>query len=505
MLKLASVSVHDDFFSLGGHSLLAARVIGSLNRELGLQLSLRTVFESPTVEKLAAAIDKLRTGPAGPKRAPIVHVANQSTAPLTLMQERIRFVEDMQPGRVVYHAPSAHRLKGKMNVQAFDQAFRKMIERQPSLRTSIVSTPNGFVQQIDDSLQYSLLPLEDLSTLPEARREQVLSEQIAALVAQTFDLAHGPLFRARLFKVGEDHHVLFFMTHHVVWDGWSFDILYTEISALYEAALQGREPDLAPPPVTYSDFAHWHNDWIKSDEIKAQAGVLEGPIRAGRNAPRSHRGPAASSRNVEQRRQCLICTSKQRKPKKCGIWPSRPAARSAWSHCRCTRPSCPSGSTTRIQPSACRCAAGRSASLDGVMGFFNNLIAVRLPVDLKLPALEWIKAVRKVMVEAIANQDVPFEQLASELNLSRAGAPTRLYQVMFSFQDARQRPTHWGPLEHSRVTGLPEGLDRRHEPLDGGNPHRHRRWSAIQLRPVPAGDGQRVARPVPHRARRDGA
>jgi len=456
VLKLESISVHDDFFSLGGHSLLAARVIGSLNRDLGLQLSLRTVFESPTVEKLAAAIDKLRTGPAGPKRAPIVHVANQSTAPLTLMQERIRFVEEMQPGRVVYHAPSGHRLKGKMNLQAFDQAFRKMIERQPSLRTSIVSTPNGFVQQIDDSLQYSLLPLEDLSALPEARRDQVLSEQIEALVAQTFDLAHGPLFRARLFKMGEDHHVLFFMTHHVVWDGWSFDILYTEISALYEAALQGREPDLAPPPVTYSDFAHWHNDWLKSDEIKSQVAYWKGRYALG-EMPRDpivdlQRLPATSSSGAnaylhietaqaEKVRDLAKLTGSTLSMVALSVYA---AIMSQWLN----EPHPTVGMPVRGRP---------SADLDGVMGFFNNLIAVRMPVDLKLPAVEWVKAVRKVMVEAIANQDVPFEQLASELNLSRAGAPTRLYQVMFSFQDARQRPTHWGPLEHSRVTAFQKG------------------------------------------------
>ena len=456
VLKLASVSVHDDFFSLGGHSLLAARVIGSLNRDLKLQLSLRTVFESPTVEKLAAAIDKQRTGPAGPKRAAIVRVANQSTAPLTLMQERIRFVEEMQPGRVVYHAPSGHRLKGKMNLQAFDQAFRKMIERQPSLRTSIVATPNGFVQQIDDSLQYSLLPLEDLSTLPEERREQVLAEQIEALVAETFDLAHGPLFRARLFKMGEDHHVLFFMTHHIVWDGWSFDILYTEISALYEAALQGREPDLPPPPVTYTDFAHWHNDWLKSDEIKAQVAYWKGRFALG-EMPRDPivdlqrlPGTPSTGDNAYLHIETAQAEKVRDLAKQTGSTLSMvalsvyAAIMSQWLN----DPQPTIGMPVRGRP---------SADLDGVMGFFNNLIAVRMPVDLNLPAVEWVKAVRKVMVEAIANQDVPFEQLASELNLSRAGAPTRLYQVMFSFQDARQRPTHWGPLEHTRVTAFQKG------------------------------------------------
>ena len=456
VLKAADLGVHDDFFSLGGHSLLAARLIGALNRDLGLQLSLRTLFESPTVEKLAHAIEQLRGGPPAPQRAPIVHASDARSAPLTMMQERIRFVEEMYPGRVVYHAPSGHRLKGPMNLQAFDRAFSGMVRRQPSLRSRIVATANGHVQQIDDAFQFSLLPLEDLSLLPENRREQVLAQRIEALVAQTFDLAHGPLFRARLFKMGEDHHAFFFMPHHIVWDGWSFDIMYAEISALYEAALQVREPDLPAPPVNYGDFARWHNEWLMSEEILAQVQYWKGQYALG-DLPRDpivdmqrQQGASGNGANAYLHIETAQAERVRDLAKQTGSTLSivalsvYAAIMSQWLND--PRPTI--GMPVRGRP---------SAELEGVMGFFNNLLPMRLPVDTRLSGLDWVKAVRQMLVQAYANQDVPFELLAQELELNRSGAPTRLYQVMFSFQDARQRQTHWGPLAHSRVAAFQKG------------------------------------------------
>ena len=456
VLKIAELGVHDDFFSLGGHSLLAARLIGQLNRDLGLQLSLRVLFESPTVEKLALAIEQVRGGPPAPQRAAIVRSENQRTAPLTMMQERIRFVEEMYPGRVVYHAPSAHRLKGPMNLGAFEHAFSAMVRRQPSLRSTIVATPGGYVQQVDEAFKFSLLPLEDLTKFAESKREAALAERIEMFVAQTFDLALGPLFKARLFKLGEDHHALFFMPHHIVWDGWSFDIMYAEISALYEAALQGREPDLPAVPVSYGDFARWHNEWLKSEEIQAQVTYWKGQYAMGdlpRDPPvdiQRQQGSSGIGANAYLHIESAMAERVRDLAKQTGSTLSivalsvYAAIMSQWLND--SRPTI--GMPVRGRP---------SAELEGIMGFFNNLLPMRLPVDPKLSGLDWIKAVRQMLVQAYANQDVPFEMLAHELELNRHGAPTRLYQVMFSFQDARQRQAHWGPLAHERVSAFQKG------------------------------------------------
>ncbi|CAH0354925.1 non-ribosomal peptide synthetase/type I polyketide synthase [Aquabacterium sp. CECT 9606] len=457
MLKVPQIGVDDDFFALGGHSLLAARVIGQLNKQLGLQLTLRNLFEAPSVAKLARAIEQ-QSGMANPaaQRTPIVHRPQQGTAPLTLMQERIRFIEEMQPGRVVYNAPSAHRLTGPMDLAAFNRAFQEMVRRQPALRTSIVREGDHYIQKTADHVDVSLLPLEDLSHLSGAAQETLLAQRLDALTAETFDLGQAPLLKMRLFKLSEQQHALFFMTHHVLWDGWSFDILYTEISALYEAYLQGQEPALPPLPITYGDYAEWHQAWLQSQELKDQvaywtkqfatgplpkAPVGDVPRQLATNGLGSTEWMHMDNALVEQVREVAKQTGSTVSIVMLSVYA---ALMSQW--------------LGDSQPAIGMPVRGRTATeLEGIMGFFNNMLPIRLAVNPNLSCLDWIKSVRQTMVDAFASQDAPFEVLARELDGQRAGAATRLYQVMFSFQDARQRQTHWGPLAHERIPLLQKG------------------------------------------------
>ncbi|MDE2400635.1 MAG: amino acid adenylation domain-containing protein [Burkholderiales bacterium] len=452
MLKIRQLGVDDDFFAVGGHSLLAARVIGQINKQLGTQLTLRALFEAPTVATLAQAIEGQRSGANTPElqRTPIVHRADQSTAPLTVMQERIRFVEEMQPGRVAYNAPSAHRLTGPMNLQLFDQAFAEMIRRQPALRTAIVPQGGRYIQKVLDHVDASLLPLEDLSELPKPQREAVLAQRLEALTAETFDLSQAPLLKMRLFKLAEQEHALFFMTHHILWDGWSFDIFYTEISSLYEALLHGKAPDLAPLSITYGDYAQWHQEWLKSDELTDQVAYWSRQFGEGAmpkapwgDVPRQFASAGRGSTQwlhlddtlVEQVRDVAKQTGSTLSIVMMSVYA---ALMSQW--------------LGDNRPAIGMPFRGRSTpELDAIMGFFNNMLPIRLEVQPQLTCLDWIKSVRQTMVAAFASQDAPFELLSREMAGQRAGVDNRLYQVMFSFQDVRQRQTHWGPLVHERI------------------------------------------------------
>ena len=457
MLKVPQVGIDDDFFALGGHSLLAARVIGQLNKQRGLQLTLRSLFEAPTVAKLARAIEQ-QSGAANPaaQRAPIVHRAQQGTAPLTLMQERIRFIEEMQPGRVVYNAPSAHRLTGPMDLAAFDRAFQEMVRRQPALRTAIVRENDHYLQKTFDHVDVSLLPLEDLSHLSGAAQEAQLAQRLDALTAETFDLGQAPLLKMRLFKLSDQQHALFFMTHHVLWDGWSFDILYTEISALYDAFLKDEAPSLPAPTITYGDYAQWHTEWLQSQELKDQvaywtkqfatgplpkAPVGDVPRQLATSGLGSTEWMHMDSALVEQVREVAKQTGSTVSIVMLSVYAALVSQWLGDSH-----------------PAIGMPVRGRTAAeLEGIMGFFNNMLPIRLAVNTGLSCIDWIKSVRQTMVDAFASQDAPFEVLARDLDGQRAGAATRLYQVMFSFQDARQRQTHWGPLAHERIPLLQKG------------------------------------------------
>src|SRR5690606_18233831 len=171
--------------------------------------------------------------PSAPVLA-IPRCADQSTAPLTPMQQRLWVLEQMEPGGVTWNTPSAHRLHGPMDAGAFARAFAEMVRRQPSLRTILVEDDDGTpMQKVLDDVQAPLLPAVDLSHLPEPARMQALMAGLEAQTAEPFVLDRAPLFRARLYRLADDDHVLYFMTHHAIWDGSSFDVLYSEMSALY--------------------------------------------------------------------------------------------------------------------------------------------------------------------------------------------------------------------------------------------------------------------------------
>jgi amino acid adenylation domain-containing protein len=456
-LGVDAPGVDDNFFDLGGHSLLASRWIARLNRELGLTLSLRAAFDAPSVAAMAAAIRALGADPAQARPAPpsIPRLADRDTAPLSLMQQRVWYLEQLNPGQVVYHAPSAHRLRGPMNVAAFEQALRDMVRRQPTLRTAIELDDKTAVQRIHAELEIAL-PLEDLSGVDAAGREAVLARRLEELIAEPFDLGTPPLFRVRLFRLAADEHVFFFMPHHVIWDGWSFDLLYEEMSALYAARAAGREPALPPLAVEYADFAAWHAQWMRGDELKRQlahwrkrlAGTLE-PLALPVDRPRPPRmsgagatewihlpaDQAAGMRQLGQQGQGTLFM----------------VLLTAW----CVLLHRLSGQGEVIVNTPVR---GRDTpELERVMGFFVNALPLRVQLEDGASFLDALQAVRGVVLDAFACADVPFEQLVIDLDLRRDDSRPPLSQAMFSFQDVRLRPGRWGELEHQNIPVFQHG------------------------------------------------
>ncbi|MGH8028001.1 MAG: amino acid adenylation domain-containing protein, partial [Pseudoxanthomonas sp.] len=266
ILGLPEVRGSDNFFAIGGHSLLAAQLVARLGSEFGRTIPLRVAFEFPSVAGMARWLQENRDDCAA---AMTVTRAEAGNAPLSLMQQRLWYLELLQPGRTVYNVPSAHRLRGPLDRDALQRALASMVQRQSALRTVIGTHEGEPYQRLLDSVD-TTLPVEDLSALPPDQREETLNLLLEDQIAIPFQLAEGPLFRARLYVLDDTHHVLFFMAHHVIWDGWSFDLFYNEMSALYTAHTDGIEPALALPPVSYADFSAWHREWMAGPELARQ-------------------------------------------------------------------------------------------------------------------------------------------------------------------------------------------------------------------------------------------
>ncbi|HEY1546572.1 MAG TPA: amino acid adenylation domain-containing protein [Kofleriaceae bacterium] len=444
-LAIPRLSIHDDFFALGGHSLLVAQMTTKLSRTLGRAVPMRAGFEQPTVAKLASWIDGQIARAVDAAPAHIPHRSDASHAPLSLMQQRVWYLEQLQLGKTVFHVPSAHRLRGPLDVAALGRAFTKLVERQTALRTSIGIVGDAPAQIIAEcSAIDTAIPVEDVANDAE------LARRIDELMAQPFDLSKAPLWRVRLFKLAPDHHVLYFMPHHIIFDGWSFDVLYEEMSALYAAEVAGVPTTKPAPTVTYGDFAAWHRDWMSGPELARQleqwrvklAGApdaLDLPLDKPRPAMQTGEGEtewlslspatAAALRGVGLREGATLFMTLL------GAW-------TALLHQLTRQRELIVGTPVR----------GRNVpELEQLMGFFVNALPLRLRIDPDATFLELLRGIRAETVEAFGAQDVPFEHLVRVLDTKRDESRFPLYQAFFSYQDARQRPAKWGALDHANV------------------------------------------------------
>ena len=440
--------VHDDFFALGGHSLLAAQMTARLGRDLGRAVPMRTAFEHPTVASLAAWIDRTSASPATPPRVP--RRDDAVPAPLSLMQQRVWYLEQLQLGRTVFNTPSAHRLRGHIDEVAFASAFDELVRRQDVLRTVVATIGDAPAQRVLPRVEVTLWPAEDLSSLPPELRERELARRLEIEIARPFDLSRGPLFRTRMYRLSPDEHVLFFMTHHIIWDGWSFDLLYEELAALYGAYERGEEPTRPAPPVTYGDFSAWHRDWMTGPELARQLAFWRDHLADAPDTldlPTDHPRPPIQSGDGAT--AWLSLTGKTAEALRAvGL---REGATlfmtllSAWAlllH-RAT------GQRELVVGMPVR---GRNMpELETVMGFFVNALPLRMRVDPERSFLELLRTVRAETVDAFGFQDVPFEHLVRVLDVPRDESRFPIYQAFFSYQDARQRPAAWGNLAHQNL------------------------------------------------------
>ena len=456
VLNLPGLGIRDDFFALGGHSLLAARLATLLGRAYDVKVPLRLLFEAPTAEKLAAAVEALQASGAV-RDAGIPHQPGRRSAPLTPMQERIRFVEQMHPGRSVYNAPSAHRLGGPLDLARFNAALGEIIRRQPSLRTAFGIDPKtgkpGAL--IADKLALEL-PVIDLRSLPADQREAELQERMQELADRPIDISRAPLFHAALFKVDDEDHAFVFVPHHLIWDGWSFDILQNELSQIYGALVRGEPHGLPELEVTHGDYAQWYSQWLASPE-------MEGQLRFWKDRYASLPTPKAPRTDMPRRAGMSgqggthwlsidkVLTERLREIGRGHDVTLNMLALGVYILLM----------SSVIETESIVIATpvrGREApELEPVLGFFNNVLPLSFRIDRSLSFGDFLRYVKAELLAIMNYQQVPFERLVVEPEFVERAQGVGLYQGLFSFQDARERPTRIGDLADRQMHLLQRG------------------------------------------------
>ncbi|MCW6008140.1 amino acid adenylation domain-containing protein, partial [Micromonospora sp. CPCC 205371] len=410
VLGVDQVGVDDDFFELGGHSLVATQVVSRI----------RGVF-----------------GAERPAAPPVTAVRRDGPLPLSFAQQRLWFLDQLDPGSAEYNLPAPGRWTGRLDVAALAAALGAVVARHEVLRTRLVTDADGVAAQVIDPPAAFRLPVVDISGAADPVR--MADELVAVDAARPFDLGAGPLIRATLLRLAPDDHVLALTTHHVVSDQWSTEILRRELAALYEAALTGGADPLPALPVQYADFAVWQRAWLSGEVLDGQlaywrdqlAGlpVLELPTDRPRPPVRSTDGAVtrfAVSGPVADRLRAVS--------RDAGATMSMTllAAFSVLLGGYCDTEDVVVGTPV---------ANRNRAEIEGLVGFFVNTLVMRTDLSGDPSFAELVGRVRRTALAAYAHQDLPFEQVVDALVTDRDRSRTPLFQVSFDYaQDGTGEP-----------------------------------------------------------------
>ncbi|HEY1375362.1 MAG TPA: amino acid adenylation domain-containing protein, partial [Gemmataceae bacterium] len=239
VLRVPRVGTRANFFDLGGHSLLATRVISRLRDAFRVDLPVRALFEASTVADLAARIDTAQDAGPAPVAEPIRPAPRDGQLPLSFAQEQLWFLDQWRPDSPLYNVPAAVSVNGPLDVAALEHSVQEIARRHEVLRATFPSQQGQPAQVIAPDLSLGLTR-NDLSNVPAREREEEVRRHAEAEARQPFDLARGPLLRVTLLRLAPEEHVFLVVMHHVISDGWSLDVFFRELAALYEAKLAGR-------------------------------------------------------------------------------------------------------------------------------------------------------------------------------------------------------------------------------------------------------------------------
>ncbi|WP_405527574.1 amino acid adenylation domain-containing protein [Streptomyces avidinii] len=433
VLGTGRIGRHDDFFALGGHSLRATRAVSRLGARLGTGVPLRLLFEHPTLERFASALDALRADAAGTSATATAVAAIGARpagepAPLSFAQQRLWFLDQLQPGRPDYNIPVAARLRGPLDADALATALSAVVARHEVLRSRITEGPRGPVQTVEAPEVFAPVRT-DLGDLP---REEARSRALGlahADAAAPFDLGAAPLLRARVVRVADDEHLLVLVLHHTVGDGWSMPVLWRELSGAYAALRRGERPAPAELSVQYGDFAYWQQNRLANGE--ADAGIahwrealgglpaLELPTDRSRPQVRSGAGDAYAFEVPAELAERLGGLARARGATLFMVLLAGFQALLA----RYT------GQTDIAVGSP---IAGRDRTeLEPLIGFFVNTLVLRTDLSGDPAFGELLGRVRRTALAAYEHQDVPFDRLVEELRPERDLSRNPLFDVLF--------------------------------------------------------------------------
>jgi natural product biosynthesis luciferase-like monooxygenase protein/amino acid adenylation domain-containing protein/non-ribosomal peptide synthase protein (TIGR01720 family) len=435
VLGLEQVGIYDSFFELGGHSLLATQLISRVRAAFQVELPLRKLFEATTVAALAECIQELlHDGTPQRSAPPLEAVPRDGQLPLSFAQQRLWFLDRLEPNSAFYNIFSAVRLQGYLNLTALERSLDEIVRRHEALRTSYITQDGQAIQIVHSKLDWKLA-IVDLLHLPEQERAPETQQLAIAESQRPFNLAQDPLVRATLVVVGEAECVLFLTMHHIVSDGWSMGVFVREIVTLYAAFRQGRPSPLSELSIQYADFAVWQRQWLQGEVLQAQIdywqqqlanipSVLELPSDRPRPAVQTFRGAQQVFTLPVELTKALDSLSQRESATQ---FMTLLAAFDVLLYRYTEQTDVLVGS-----PIANR----HQGEIEDSIGFFVNTLVLRTDLSGNPSFQELLGRVREMTLAAYAHQDLPFELLVEALQPERNLSHSPLFQVAFVLQNA---------------------------------------------------------------------
>jgi acyl-CoA synthetase (AMP-forming)/AMP-acid ligase II len=445
ILQLEQIGIDDDFFASGGDSLLATHVLSHIYNLTKIELEASRFFEAPTVAEVAHHLEQVIQAGLAP-RAPstLVRAARENgVMPASIAQEHLCDLQRALPDIPCFNILYALRITSPCDVAVLERSINEIVRRHEILRTTFAVIDGRHLQVIAPDLSVPLA-FDDLHALPKSRRQTVGHQLLQDELLHSFDLARGPLFRARLVRMAEQEHLLVLSTHQVLSDGWSFGVLANELAALYDAFSSGAESPLAPLPIQFADFALWQRRWQSHPDVMAQLAYwreqLRGPLPAIKLAERRPPRRTVDTLRTARREWALPA----------GLWQA--AKRFSQRE---------GGTLFMVLVAALKTLLHRYLAQDdlrvatlvanrnrpgteGLIGPLANTVILRTSLAGDPNPLEVMRRVRATTLAAYAHQDLPFEEFVETVQHERSRSSVPLSEVMITLHNASLRPIMTG-------------------------------------------------------------
>ncbi|WP_372654672.1 amino acid adenylation domain-containing protein, partial [Halobacteriovorax sp.] len=442
LLGVEDISSKDNFFHLGGHSLLAGELMVELRKEHGFILSLKDIFNAKTVGHLASMCselsdDKCLVSPIQKKHS------NRESVNLSIQQFRVWYVQTVNEDSTLFNLPSFRKLGKNLDVKAFQKSLFEFIDRHPVLNANIVmnsSTPMLKITKKD----------YDFKVRKEHKDEKSLYEALKLKSSQNIDLAEDHLFSPELYQTSDGEYYLYMLIHHILWDGWCYDIFQKEMTELYKKNMGLDSEEIYSSDVNYLDYNIWQKELIKSDTVLKQKKywlkALEGDLPV-LDLPVDYKRPSVvdfhgQSHFMKWEEEEIVILEAFAKKHNTTLFNVLLTGLNVLLH----------KYTGDVDFIIGMPVQGRHWNeLNHLIGFFASNIAIRTTLDINTSFSHNLLKVKNQVSSAYSNSDIPFDNIVRELNLPRDSSRTPLYQCFFMYQDATNRTAGMHDLPYITV------------------------------------------------------